>query len=332
MDSYGIHATEMMSDNAASHVSDMNRIIRAHNANTLSNFGQKESNKVKSDKSSQEVAEGLLGKSIVGAGLALKSGMDLKAKYGSLGSAITKGTSENVYNLTGGKIGSGKVTPAVKMGGAEQDARSDALVAGKTPEEASERIGLAQKADVIGGDIEMGELSDHTKSIAVGAKMAAPEVSDIGLDLFGKTVKKGLTTIGTESNVATRIGAVAGSAVGLAGAVYTGVEDFGDGKWKQEGGLSRTGDVLSMAGGVLGAAASIAPILAPLAGIADLTGSILDLIGGHEDNKKSENSVDTNTPQLQTQIAQKSNAGQQAQQASQSSLQELSNRGGGGSY
>ena len=338
MDSYGIHASQMAAGEASNHVADLNSIINNHNQTLLSGFYTKEKKDKSGDKTQIEENEGLLGKGIVSAGLAIKSGNDLINKYNGLSGAISRGTSENVYNLSAGRIGSGQVIAGVKMGPAEQIARTTAKTSGLTPGQAQGSIARAQRSDTyIGRDgsaakITPGELSDASKEITVGESMVAPRVADESLDLLGKTVKKGLTTIGTEAGVATRIGATAGGALSAAGAIYTGVEDFGEGKWKSEGSVTKAGDIFSIAGGVLGTAATVAPVLAPLAGIADLTGSVLDLIGGKIDDAKKEGVEGGSAPALTQNVVQRSTAGQTAQQSGQSSLQQLQNRGGGGSY
>lgn len=332
MDSYGIHMTQMAADTAASHVAAVNESIQLHNKGVLSDFQKKEGTETTTTNEERYEGEALATKAAVGVGTALKTANDMRNKYGGIGRALTQGTSENVYNLTGGLIGEGakSAVTTLKAGPAELAVRAQADATGVGPQGAFRDIRTAQRQDVFQGAIKPSELSDPKQALTSGGKMAAPVVDESELGITGKIVSKGLGKAGIDVGTAARIGAVGEGVVGLASAGYT---LYGDvtGGWKKEGDVTRTGDVLSIAGGVLGTAAAAVPILAPVAALTSLAGSIVDAVGEHEDNvNRQANELAAGPQGLEKFQTTESNVGQQAQQAKASSLQKLS--GGGGSF
>lgn len=328
MDSYGIHATQLAADNAAQHVAAVNQAIQLHNNQLLGEFNKKITSDTTTTKEERWEGEGLAVKAAIGVGTALKTASDMKKKYGGLGRALTQGTSENVYNLTGGLIGQGAKTPitTLKAGPQELAVRAQADTAGVGPEGAFRDIRSAQLKDVYAGDIKPSELSDPKQGLTRGGVMAAPEIDESELGLTGKVIAKGLKSTGTDVSTATRIGAAGEGIVGLAGAGYTLYGDV-EGGWNKEGGVTKAGDVLSIAGGVLGTTAAAVPILAPVAALTSLAGSLVDAIGEHEDNVKKQADDLAKGPGLVKFQTVQSNVGQQAQQAKASPLQQLSSGG-----
>ena len=321
MEGYGLHSSQIASDMAMGHTVDLNRQIGINNQQRLSDFTNKLSGIKASDqkttKKDKEEGEGFAAKAIIGAGVNLKKGSDLISKYKGLGNALTAGTSENLYNLTGGKIGNVQ-TVMPKMGSAETMVRG-----GEVGPITTGKLEMAQRADVSVGESTLSNLTDHTNLSSlsdIGVK-AAPTIDTAGLDLTGKIINKGLLKAGQDTVTAGRIASVAGGAIGAGEALYTGIEDFGEGKFKTEGGVSKAGDITSMIGGALDLASVAVPVLAPIAGLADLAGSLLDAIGGHIDQKKKDNQDISGVPQpaLQQRSAVQSSAGQVANQSSQSS-------------
>lgn len=329
MDSLGIHYSQMAADTAAQHVALVNQSIQAHNTQILSDFKKKESTDKTASKEQRYEGEALATKAVVGVGTAIKSANDLRNKYGGVSRALTQGTSENVYNLTAGYIGSGArtATTTLKAGPQELAVRAQADAAGVGPEGAFRDIRSAQLQDVYAGAIKPSELSDPKLSLIRGGEEIAPKVSEQDLGLTGKVISKGLTTAGVDIGTATRTAALGEGVIGLAGAAYTFGSDVSGG-WKKEGDVTRVGDVLSIAGGLLGTAAAAAPILAPIAALTSLAGSITDAIGQHEDIiKKNAADLAAGPKGLQTYQTTQSNVGQVAQQAKASSLQKLSGTG-----
>lgn len=333
MDSYGIHATQLAADTAAQHVASINQAIQLHNKTIMSDFQKKEKGETKTTQEEKFFDEGLAAKAAVTVGSSIKTAVDMRNKYGGVARALTQGTSENVYNLTGGLVGQGAKTPitTLKAGPQELAVRAQAEAAGVGPEGAFRDIRSAQLKDVYARDIKPSELSDPKQGLTRGGVMAAPEIDESELGITGKVISKGLTKAGTDVGTAARIGAAGEGVIGLASAGYTLYGDV-EGGWKQEGGVHKTGDVLSIAGGVLGTAAAAVPILAPVAALTSLAGSIVDAIGEHEDNvNKQAKELSQGPSGLQTYQTAESNVGQLAQQAKASSLQKLS-AGGASSF
>jgi hypothetical protein len=331
MDSYGIHASQIAADTAAQHVADINRAIQAHNLSQLGNF-KKELQTDKSTTTEDKYEdEGLAAKAVVGVGSAIASAAAFREKYGGLAGALTRGTSENVYNLTGGLIGSGARTAVttLKAGPEELATRAAAAVMGG-PQAAFADIRSAQLRDVYAGNIKPSELSDPKQGLVRGGEMVAPQIEGSELGITGKIISKGLQTTGTAAGTAARLGAVGEGVVGIAGAGYTLYSDIAEGNWQKEGSVTKAGDVLSIAGGVLGTAAAAVPLLAPVAALTSLAGSIVDAIGDHEDNvQKQASDLQKGPGDIQQIQTTESTAGQIAQQAKTSSLQSLSGRGSG---
>jgi hypothetical protein len=288
MDSYGIHQTELTNNNAAHHVADINSVITQHNAQTLDGFKQRMGKTKSSDRLTDDENVGEAVKDVLGAGLALKGVNDMRLKFGGMSAALTQGTSENVYNLSGGRIGQG-------------------LIQSRTVGEGAE--GLTAAA---------------FRSAKTASTMAAPVIEDSSLDIVGKTFKKGLTTIGTDIATASRVASVAGAGLSAASAIYTGVEDFGSAnKWKSEGTLTKAGDVTSIVSGGLDVLSAVAPIFAPVAALAGVAGAIMDAVGEKRDEAAG---LDKTAPTTQSTVVAQSDAGQVASQGQASSIQALSNK------
>tara|TARA_R110000787_G_scaffold110822_3_gene219656 strand:- start:478 stop:1347 length:870 start_codon:yes stop_codon:yes gene_type:complete len=285
MDSMGIHQTELTNSNAAHHVADINSVITQHNAQTLDGFKQRMGQTRSSDRLTDDENVGEAVKDVLGAGLALKGANDMRLKFGGMSAALTQGTSENVYNLSGGRVGQGLI-----------------------------------KARTMGD----GVTAAGFRSAKQASTMAAPVIEDSSLDIVGKTFKKGLTTIGTDVATASRVASVAGAGLAGAGAIYTGVEDFGSAnKWKNEGTLTRAGDVTSIVSGGLDVLSAVAPIFAPVAALAGVAGAIMDAVGERRDEAAGLNKP---APTAQATAVATSDAGQVASQGQASSIQTLSNK------
>ena len=320
MDSYGIHQTELTNNNAAHHVADINSAINQHNAQVLDGFKQRMSKTRGSDRLANDENVGIVTKDILGAGLALKTATDMRARYGGLSGALSRGTSDNVFNVSGGRFGS-KFIP---MGPQETLTRNAGAIGGVAPS-TRRNVLRAQRADVQAGSITTSELSDAGKTTSELISGAKPAVEDAGLDIVGKTFKKGLTTIGTDVGTAARLGSVAGAGLSAAGAIYTGIEDFGDGgkKFASEGTLTKAGDITSIVSGGLDVLSAVAPIFAPVAALAGVAGAIMDAVGESRDEGAG---LNREAPKAQANIVAQSDAGQVASVGQKTSIQTLSNK------
>ena len=117
MDSYGIHQAQLQGNSMASYVNSYNDKIRAIKQSAYNNYQEAK----KSDKTADEILNAHMGAMTGFDSLSAIHGtyQTYKAtqKYGGLGNALVRGTQDNLFHMSGGRVG----VPA--MGPAEAEAR-----------------------------------------------------------------------------------------------------------------------------------------------------------------------------------------------------------------